>query len=586
MGEDSEAIKQIQKELKAAEAATVATASGFKKLGTAIKSALATVGWTLLITAIVTAAFKLWDYIKAIKTAAQEQKELNKEISQGTNQSASKQIVVLKELAAAYNKLGDAADKKKEFLQKYSDKIKETGLSIDDLKKAEDVFVNNTDKYVNAIMARAKAQAVENAAVKIYQEYLDERYDLEQKFADDKNKAAGTNTKEEYITLLQGMGMTADEAEQAWATATSKKQQKILDQIDAADKKVQERLKKMFEDVAELEKEYAGIFASATTTTTPKGNGTDWNKEYKDALEALKNYVQDYLDVFKDARTKELDDNRKAYDQNIKDINENFLKGVEAAKGNAEKLLAIEDEKNKALEFARLAFERKTQEIIKKYNDQALEDEKKRIEEQYQVIQTEIERIRRMTDTSNLRQPREQTFQTVYKGNGLMPFGLQRDWVNVYQSKEDVENQYKAQIEYNNKVYELTKQRIEQENELLRKQLEIVGLDADKRFEIERTLAENEMALSDAKLDNEQANLQAYLDVQEKRKAALDGVLEVASTSMNAMANIFRTEAQIHQMESQDLTKSQDEREKAAKKMESAMQAYKAFAITQAIVDT
>lgn len=94
------------------------------------------------------------------------------------------------------------------------------------------------------------------------------------------------------------------------------------------------------------------------------------------------------------------------------------------------------------------------------------------------------------------------------------------------------------------------------------------------------------MALSDAKLDNEQANLDAYLAVQEKKKAALDGVLDVASTSLNAMSNIFRTEAQIHQTESQDLTKSQEEREKAAKKMESAMAAYKAFAITQAIVDT
>ena len=168
-----------------------------------------------MITALVTAALKLWDYIKNLKTAAEEVRALNKEISEGTNQAASKQIVVLKELSLAYSKLGDSADKKKEFLQKYSDKIKETGISIDDLKKAEDVFVNNTDKYVNAIMARAKAQATENAAVKIYEDYLNERYDLEQKFAKNKNRAAGTNSKEEYVTLLKGMGMTAEQAEQA-----------------------------------------------------------------------------------------------------------------------------------------------------------------------------------------------------------------------------------------------------------------------------------------------------------------------------------------------------------------------------------
>lgn len=132
----------------------------------------------------------------------------------------------------------------------------------------------------------------------------------------------------------------------------------------------------------------------------------------------------------------------------------------------------------------------------------------------------------------------------------------------------------------------LTKQRIEQENKKLNEQLNIVGLDADKRLEIERTLAENEMALSDAKIANEEANTQAFLDAQEKRREALISVLDVASTSLNAMSSIFRTEAQIHQTESQDLTKSQKEREDAAKKMESAMAAYKAFAITQAIVDT
>lgn len=547
-----------------------------------IKTALYSIGIGLLIAGL----SKAVEWLIEIWNKSKEIQKLNKEISQSTNSAASKQIVVLKELSIAYQKLGDSAEKKQEFIQKYSDKIKEAGVSITDLKSAEDVLVNNTDKYVDAIMKRAKAQAIENAAVKIYQDYLDERYDLEKKFEDNKNKAAGTNSKEEYITLLKGMGMTAEEAEQAWSTATNKRQQKILADIDAADKKVQERLKRMFEDVAELEKEYAGFFSSSTVTTTAGGSATDWAKQYADSLESLKDYVQDALDVFKDARTKELDDNKRAYDKNVKDINESFLKGVEAAKGNAEKLLAIEDEKNKALELTRLAFERRMQEIIQKYNDQALEDEKKRIEDQYEVIQKEIERIRKMSDTSYLRSPQQQVFQTVYKGNGVMPFGIQKNWVNVYQSKEDVENQYKAQIEYNNKVYELTKQRIEQENALLQKQLEIEGLDADKRLEIQRTLAENEIALSDAKIENEQANLDAYLEVQEKKKQALEGVLDVASTTLGAMSSIFKTEAQIHQTESQDLNKSQKEREEAAKKMEEAMIAYKAFAITQAIVDT
>lgn len=599
--EDANYVSGLKDSLSTLDGATAKTATGIKKLGNVMKSVFATVGWTLLITALVTAALKLWDYIKGLKTAAQEVKELNKEISQGTNQAASKQIVVLKELSIAYGKLGDSAEKKKEFLQKYSDKIKETGISIDGLKKAEDVFVNNTDKYVEAIMKRAKAQAIENAAVKIYQDYLDERYDLEQEFEKRKNKAAGTNSKQEYIDLLKGMGMSAEEAEQAWNTATNKRQQKILDQIDAADKKVQDRLKKMFEDVAQLEKEYADFFGSVTTTTN-SGPSTDWNKEYKEALEALKKYVQDYLDVFKDARTKELDDNRKAYEQNVKDINENFLKGVQAAQGNAKKLIELEDEKNNALKMAQLAYERQRLEIIDKYNDQVYEKQKAEFDREYKLLEMQIERNRKLNDTSNLKEPAQYDYQTKYKQPGVTSIlGLGPEWTNVYQTKENLEDQYKAQVEYNDRVYLLTKARVENENKLLeeerrtlenkaallREQLNSTDVnDLDKRRELadeiidienslfttKQTIVENEIALDNAQRQNEEDNLQAFLDMQEKRREALNATLDVASTAAGALANIFR-------QESQNDKKSEEQRQRALK-------AYKAFAITQAIADT
>lgn len=118
----------------------------------------------------------------------------------------------------------------------------------------------------------------------------------------------------------------------------------------------------------------------------------------------------------------------------------------------------------------------------------------------------------------------------------------------------------------------MTKQRIEQENALLNQQLEIEGLSADQRLEIQRTLSENMIALSDAQLQNEQANLQAYLDAQEKRRQALNGVLDVTSTLSGAMASMFRMQA--------------EEAEEGSKKQKAATIAYKTFAITQAIADT
>lgn len=102
--------------------------------------------------------------------------------------------------------------------------------------------------------------------------------------------------------------------------------------------------------------------------------------------------------------------------------------------------------------------------------------------------------------------------------------------------------------------------------------MQIEGLSADQRLEIERTLTENQIALSDARQQNEEANLQAYLEAQEKRRQALNGILDVTSTMTGALANIARLEAQTA--------------EEGSKKQKNATKAYKALAITQAIVDT
>lgn len=306
------------------------------------------------------------------------------------------------------------------------------------------------------------------------------------------------------------------------------------------------------------------------------------------------------MDIFKDARTKELDDNRKAYEQNVKDINENFLKGVQAAQGNAKKLIELEDEKNKALKFAQLAYERQRLEIIDKYNDEVFEKQKAELDREYSLLEKQLERNRRLYDTTNLKEPRQVSYQTTYNQNPL-PLGLGRNWMSVYQTKDQVEQQYKDQVKYNDEFLELTKTRINNENQLLqdeidtitekakvlKEQLDSTDLnDLEKRREIvdqlrdiddtlftnKQTIAENEIALDNAVLENQQANLDAYLDMQDKKKQALDGVLDVASTAAGALANIFRIE-----MNNDKLSEQQRER---------AMKAYKAFAITQAIADT
>lgn len=174
-------------------------------------------------------------------------------------------------------------------MKDYADKIKETGIAVTDVKKAEDVFINNTSNYVNAIMARAKAQAVEQKAIEIYQEYLDKRYDMEQKLAE-AGKDIMQGVEIDY-TKPMGAGMNTAFDEEV----IRKRFENIKSQMQELDDETEERLRKMFEDVAMLEKEYLGFFATVTTTTS----GGD--KDLKEATDKISKKIQQIIEYYKQA---------------------------------------------------------------------------------------------------------------------------------------------------------------------------------------------------------------------------------------------------------------------------------------------
>lgn len=452
----------------------------------------------------------------------QKQKQLNKSIAEGANSISAKGIVALKELAERYRAVGDTADAKKKFLVDFKEEIEKTGLAIRNVSEADEAFINNTDAYVQALKDRAKAQAIQSKAVELYQEYLDNVFKKENSR---KGKQAAEDKK--LAQDLVGAGIMTQEEADAVGTTTKlgKELKKMEDEIEAT-------LDRLFEEVFELEEKSDQYFAeveegAGETTQTV----VDTKKE---ELEQLKQYYNDALKLFMDARTREL-----------QEVEEKYKEQIELAKKHNQDTTLLEQAKQREIDN-----------IIKKYEDERLQRQKEQVEEQLQVLQQQIDRIRMMNDTSNLGEPQEQSYTTEYKqGFGHTFMAGSRFF---YQSGEDVQNQYDAQIEYNNKILELTKSRIEQENELLNKQLEIEGITAERKLEIERTLRENEMALSDAAIKNEADNIAAYRSLQEKKNIALQNSLSVASSIFGSMAEIAGEETK----------------------------AGKAFAVTQAVIDT
>lgn len=483
--------------------------TAFSKATTALKTIGNVTVWIALATAIGLAINKVIDYVSSIRTAAKEQEEFRKSITDATNQISSKSIAIFKELQIAYESVGDSADDKRKFIEQYSDKIKETGLNITDVKTAEDAFVNNTGNYVEALEARAKAQAIEQAAIKLYEEYLNKRTELE-------NKIEDTNFGEASAwQAFKATAMFWKDYSNTIYEYTKQNKENTYKQLDDLNKDIEKRLKKLFEDVADTNKKYGGFFNIPTIT--------------KNTTEAKK-----VINEFDEWLQKRLEDKDP-----VDELEDEYIR-----------LLALAIKNNRSLEEV----EAWHQEELKKIRDKARDDEEAKrkadADKAWNDLQSELKRIRDLSSTSNLREPREQTFQTTYTQGISKAFGLAGDYEGTgykftYQSREDLENQYNAQIEYNNNLLALTQSRIEQENSLLNQQLMNEQLTAEQKEEIQRTLTENNIALSDAQLANEQANTQAYQNLQKARQQALQGTLSVASSIAGSMASIWGEESKV-----------------------------------------
>lgn len=527
-------IKEDANELKRLETQLNNTAKSGSKIKGILKSVLGTAGWTILITAIITAIYKLGEYISKIYKATKAQQEFNKAINKTTADLAGDSLAAFNELLTVY----DQFENKEEFLKEYSEQIEKTGLKINDVKDAEDAFVNNTENYKKAIIARAQIDAYRQKISEETKALLDKQLSVEQKIDEQTAEyIASVNTS---IGRLGGP-VGKDKAESIRKSISEQAYKDLQKDVD----RYNHFMEQAFNATEELRKKWKPFWAK---DKEKEGSGSSVTVD----LEELNKFLKDSEKLFY---------TEKEYA--IKTLDEQYIQMLALAEKYGVDATKIDE-----------IFYKKREELFDKYNKAEIEKNKEATKSKYDQFKEELARIRQLSDTSNLRQPQEQAYNTRYgqKFSRVFGAGFDRNEVFTYQSKEDIQKQYAETIKYNNDLYALTKQRIDAENKLLLDQLSNSKLTADQRLEIERTLRENEIALSDAAIKNELDNAKAYDDVQAKKRQALQATLSVASSVAGSLASIAQTESQNDKL-------SEEQRKKA-------FTTYKIAATTQAIMDT
>lgn len=143
--------------------------------------------YVLLAMAVVTVVGALYALAKgneAAKKAEEERqaqlertKEINEGIARSIGESAGSRIAAYNKLQRAWKALGDDMAKRRKFVDENKKAFQELGLSVNSVKDAEEVLVNNTSNVVQSFILRAKAAALDKAVTQAYSTML-ERQDL------------------------------------------------------------------------------------------------------------------------------------------------------------------------------------------------------------------------------------------------------------------------------------------------------------------------------------------------------------------------------------------------------------------------
>lgn len=147
--------------------------------------------------------FKSKDASKAASDALKDLNSTSGKFFDELKNSAStygQNVVSIKKLQDEWNSLGDNLDKKKQFIIDNESEFKKLDVSITNVNEAENLLVENTDAFIQALKERALAAAGEKLATEQYSQMIIKRVE-----AENKQKEADEARKNSEIALYQNL---------------------------------------------------------------------------------------------------------------------------------------------------------------------------------------------------------------------------------------------------------------------------------------------------------------------------------------------------------------------------------------------
>lgn len=220
------------KEMLAAANLKLAGALGNSTVAAQALMATLTLGLSVAITAVIAIISKLNSKQAEAKKAADE---FNKKVAE----AAGKPIAAYRALQTEWISLTDSLKDREKWVQDNAGRFEELGFKVRSAKDAEDLLINNSQKFVEACILKAKALAAQNLAAEKYQDIIKKQAEID----------AMPDTVSQYIqTSSFGTGYYIEVAN----TAKAKARKELADMQTAANSLVEQQVKFTSEEQAIL----------------------------------------------------------------------------------------------------------------------------------------------------------------------------------------------------------------------------------------------------------------------------------------------------------------------------------------------
>lgn len=234
------------------------------------------------------------DELEKQAKATNKAKEAQNKFNTGLANTIGELVGKYKLLQNEWKNLKSVASKK-QWIADNATEFKNLGLKVTDLKSAEDIFVNNTQKVVTALKARASAMAAQSMLTEAYTEYYKKIMAADNSVAGGGyyQKYSGSNgwTKAPNITdEMKAAGVTAADFNQKTETLSSgsmiydttlyQESQKVIDKVNAYRIKQANQTNKTVKAQAEAELNKTVDFATTKINEANKiisANGLDFS---------------------------------------------------------------------------------------------------------------------------------------------------------------------------------------------------------------------------------------------------------------------------------------------------------------------